>query len=85
MLLTTLASSDTTIWDAMAEQIELTIVFGVGGTIAIVGIFFGTILSAAKRKETEKTKRELAAYVAEGTMSPEDAERIIRSDQGKEA
>lgn len=46
-----------------------------GCTIGIVGIVAG-VLSHGQR---EKTRREIAAYVAEGTISAEDAERMIRA------
>jgi hypothetical protein len=52
---------------------------------AIVGsMFFGLgwlvvwfFSDRRKTIERERTKREIAAYVAEGTISPQDAERII--------
>lgn len=79
---TTLAGNDnaSTIIDAMGDNFVVAIVFGVGGVIAILGIIFGSMISIARNKETEKTKRELAAYVAEGSMTPSDAERILKSD-----
>ncbi len=79
---TTLAGNDnaSTIIDAMGDNFVVAIVFGVGGVIAILGIIFGSMTSISKNKETEKTKRELAAYVAEGSMTPSDAERLLKSD-----
>lgn len=47
--------------------------------MVFVGVIV-TIIVRAKIKNTrerEQTRRELAAYVAEGSMSPEDAERIL--------
>ncbi|MEL6329616.1 MAG: hypothetical protein AAFR38_08140 [Planctomycetota bacterium] len=29
----------------------------------------------------ERTKREIAAYIAEGSMTPEQGERLIRADE----
>ena len=69
--------------DAMANNYEVTAVFGVGGLVALFAIFFGTISSTAETKEVERTKRELAAYVAEGSMTPEDAERILAKKSKK--
>jgi hypothetical protein len=78
----TLAQDDASaIINALGDNLVIAIVFGVGGTIAIVGILFGTLTGVAKTKEQEKTKRELAAYVAEGSMTPADAERILRANQ----
>lgn len=52
---------------------------GVGLIIAAIAIIAGTIKSIARTKAREQTKREVAAYVAEGTISPQDAERIINA------
>ena len=50
-----------------------------GLMVAIVAIVFGTVTSVAKRKAFEESRREIAAYVAEGTMSPKDAEQILKT------
>jgi TolB-like protein len=56
----------------------------VGGLfIAVIAIVTSFIRGVLRTRAREQTKRELAAYVAEGTMRPEDAERIIRADQPK--
>lgn len=54
---------------------------GVGFVIAIVAIVGGLVRSVLRTSARERTKRELAAYVAEGSMRPEDAERIIKADR----
>ncbi|MEZ6244086.1 MAG: hypothetical protein R3B57_13710 [Phycisphaerales bacterium] len=51
------------------------IVFGC--SIAIVAIIAGTVKASLRRKHVEESRREIAAYVAEGSMTPEDAERIL--------
>ncbi|MEO1279130.1 MAG: hypothetical protein AAFV77_09255 [Planctomycetota bacterium] len=51
----------------------------IGGTIAIVAIVFGTIAGAIKRVAREKTRREIAAYIAEGSMTPEQGEKLMRA------
>lgn len=61
------------------------IIFGMGGVIAIIGIIFGSIKSTAETKEREKSRREIAAYIAEGSMSPEDGERLMRAGNPKTA
>lgn len=54
----------------------------VGGLfIAVIAIVASFVRGVLKTRAREQTKRELAAYVAEGTMRPEDAERIIKADQ----
>ncbi|MBO6739570.1 MAG: hypothetical protein JJ916_06910 [Phycisphaerales bacterium] len=61
------------------------IIFGMGGLIAIIGIVFGSIKSTAETKEREKSRREIAAYIAEGSMSAEDGERLLRAGNPKTA
>lgn len=63
----------------LAAADSTAIVFGVGGGIAVVAIVFGTITKAYRTRQFEATKRELAAYVAEGSMTPEDAQRILNA------
>ncbi len=48
-----------------------------GLLVAIVAILAGTVASTKKTKQREETRREVAAYVAEGSMTPEDAERLL--------
>ena len=56
------------------------LVIGGGMLIVIVAISFGVMQRIMETKAREATKRELAAYVAEGSMTPEDAEALIKSD-----
>lgn len=58
----------------------LAIVFGC--TVAIIAIVFTTIAGVAKSKAREATRREIAAYVAEGSISPQDAVALL--DAGKD-
>lgn len=43
--------------------------------IACMGIRYAII----NRKQREQTKREITAYIAEGSISPEEGERLIRA------
>lgn len=45
--------------------------------VAIIAIVFGIVTSAMKAGAFERSRREIAAYVAEGSISPEDADRLI--------
>ena len=47
------------------------------GVIGVVAIVFGTISSMVTSREQERTRREIAAYIAEGSMTPEDGERLL--------
>ncbi|MEM8758559.1 MAG: hypothetical protein AAGF47_12360 [Planctomycetota bacterium] len=80
LLSTTLAYS--TLEQAVADEIRFVILFG-----AIVTVVFCVTIANAVRKsisvrQREQTKRELAAYVAEGSMSPDDAHRILTAGEG---
>lgn len=77
---TTLCHNDfAQLFEAMGDNFPIVVIFGLGAPVAIIAILFGSLTSISKSREQERTKRELAAYVAEGSMSPADAQRIIRS------
>ncbi|MCP3903696.1 MAG: hypothetical protein GY715_08690 [Planctomycetes bacterium] len=57
------------------------LVIGGGLCIAALAIIFGTIKHIAVAKEREQTKRELSAYVAEGTLDPDKAVAILKADR----
>jgi hypothetical protein len=53
--------------------------------LVISGCFLVTILLSALTKmvttaSRERSRREIAAYIAEGSMSAEQGERLIRAD-----
>jgi hypothetical protein len=45
--------------------------------LGFVGIICKTIRKSVEVKHKEESRREIAAYVAEGTMSPDDAYKIL--------
>ncbi len=45
-------------------------------TVMLVRILAGVITTTSR----ERTKREIAAYIAEGSMSPEQGERILAAE-----
>lgn len=66
------------------EGMIVTIVMaGVGGAIAIISIITSMVQSSLKTRQVEQTKRELAAYVAEGSMNADDAYKILSGAPGK--
>jgi len=50
----------------------------IGGTVKGVA---STMQKHADTKERESTRREIAAYIAEGSMTPEEGERLLRAGQ----
>ncbi|MDQ7012744.1 MAG: hypothetical protein Q9O74_02470 [Planctomycetota bacterium] len=69
------------------EQVFWIVLGGVAGVV-IVAAIFGEYLTArtktrAKTQQSlarEESRREIAAYVAEGSMSPDDAAKILAAD-----
>lgn len=52
----------------------------VGGLlIAALGITVSFVRRVLKHRETEKTRREIAAYVAEGSIKPDDAVKLMQA------
>jgi len=49
----------------------------IGGGIAVIAIVFGSIGKMVKHVANERSRREVAAYVAEGSMSPDDAKKLL--------
>ncbi len=68
-------------WNAVLASTEgamvAAIAVGGGFVVAIVGIISGAIQKTSMTKQREQTRREIAAYVAEGTISPDDAAKIL--------
>lgn len=59
-----------------SESIPVVAIVG-GVTIALVSIVLGSIKQIIQSREREKTRREVAAYVAEGSITPADGERLL--------
>ncbi|MFG0282783.1 MAG: hypothetical protein ACF8R7_00025 [Phycisphaerales bacterium JB039] len=57
--------------------------FLIGGLIAIVAIVFGMATSMIKAMARERSRREIAAYIAEGSMTPEQGERLMAAGESR--
>lgn len=64
---------------ASIDEAMPVVAIAVGGGVMIIWIFFSIIEKMSTNRQREITKRELAAYVAEGSMTPQDAERILKA------
>lgn len=56
-----------------------TLVLIVGGSIAIVAIISTSLSGMVRSAVTERTRREIAAYIAEGSMTPDQGERLMKA------
>lgn len=59
--------------------ITMILIFG----IPITAIVMGTLKSVLGTRAKERTRQEVAAYVAEGSMSAEEGERLLRAGSSK--
>ena len=69
------------IFEAVADNFPGVLI--AGGVVAIVLI--KSVASTARSVSRERTRREIAAYIAEGTMTPEQGERLMRAGRAEES
>lgn len=61
------------------EELIAMLAISGGLFIAIMTIVLGTVKSVLRSRDRERTRREVAAYVAEGSISPQDAKEILEA------
>lgn len=66
------------------EEAVAIVAVGGGLIVAVVGIVLATIHAMVKSRERERSRREIAAYVAEGSMSAEEGERLMNAGANDE-
>ena len=54
------------------------------GAIILTAIVFSNVRKAFETRAKETTRREIAAYVAEGSISPDDARKLLATGAGEE-
>ena len=59
------------------ENFPLVMIFGVGGVIAVVAITLTNLRGILIGRAQERTRQEIAAYVAEGSISASEGERLL--------
>lgn len=84
------STSSATAEDAIMKLVETDMVIPLvaivlGCLVAIIAIIFTTVKGMVVGKSREQTKRELAAYVAEGTISPDQAVSIINAGKSSDS
>ena len=76
MNILTLASESGTDW---AFLIRENLFWVIMGGIALASIISGCIKSIVKSSGRERSRREIAAYIAEGSMTPEQGEKLMNA------
>ncbi len=56
-------------------------VIALGTIIAVVAIISGCVTSIVRSPGRERTRREIAAYVAEGTIDPDKAIEMLKAGE----
>ena len=78
-------ASDSLLRDVLMSEpwgmIIVSVVAGCG--VAVVSVVYGMISSTAKTRAREQTRREIAAYVAEGSIQPDDAVAMMNAGRPK--
>ena len=68
---------------ASADDLVPIVAMAIGGSIALTAIIFGTAKRIAQTRSREASRREIAAYVAEGAMSAEEGKQLLDAGQDK--
>jgi len=70
----------TTLGDEMQMVIPIVgIVFGC--TVWVISILVNGVKDAKATKQREESRREIAAYIAEGSMTAEQGERLMKAGE----
>jgi hypothetical protein len=69
-------------WLQSGEFIPL-VAITLGCLAGMLGIIGGTVCSVVRSRAREQTKREIAAYVAEGTIDPDKAVAMLNAGRTK--
>lgn len=59
-------------------------VFVLGSGVAMLAIICATIKNVTRTKAREQSRREIAAYIAEGSMTPEQGEKLMAAGEKPE-
>lgn len=65
--------------DLSGEELIPLVAIGGGILLSAVWAVMWAIVSTVRSREIERTRREIAAYVSEGSMTPEEGERLVRT------
>jgi hypothetical protein len=64
------------IFDAAADYFVITVI----GGCFVLGMILRAVTTVVTTNSREKSRREIAAYIAEGSLTPEQGERLMRAD-----
>ncbi len=68
---------------ASADDVIPIVAIGGGLLLGLVGMISSAVRKMAQEHEREQSRREIAAYVAEGSMTAEDGAKLINAGPKK--
>ncbi|MBT8485056.1 MAG: hypothetical protein HKO59_01940 [Phycisphaerales bacterium] len=66
--------------DELLSQMADKIVYIIIGLCFMLGILMKAITAIVTNGSREKSRREIAAYIAEGSLTADQGERLLRAD-----
>lgn len=64
------------LFDAAADWFVITVI----GVVSVLGMLLKAITTVLTTSAREKSRREIAAYIAEGSIPADQGERLMRAD-----
>lgn len=58
---------------------------GIIGGVTVIIVLIRSVAGILKTHARERSRREIAAFIAEGSMTPEQGERLMRAGESKES
>ena len=62
--------------NAISENLTIVVI----GSVFVVGMSLKALTNIVASTAKERSRREIAAYIAEGSLSAEQGERLLRAD-----
>lgn len=56
----------------------------IGGVVTLI-VLIRSVAGILRTNARERSRREIAAFIAEGSMTPEQGERLMRAGESKDA
>ena len=69
----------------LLENHMYVVVIAVVSLAVLVNSLIRAVTSIVDTQAKERSRREIAAYIAEGSLSPEQGERLVRADVSADA
>ena len=64
------------LFDAAADYFVITVM----ASCFVLGMLLKSFTAIVTTASRERSRREIAAYIAEGSMTPDQGERLVRAD-----